>query len=145
MSGAILQPRQGTPVAPRTLARFARDCGGTLHGADAPLGEVLIDSRRIARGDLFCALPGTRVDGHEYLAAAAAAGAAGALVARPVDAPLSQVVVADVAAAMAAAQPGDVVLVAGKGHEDYQLVGAEKRAFSDLAQVRAALGERSAA
>jgi len=103
MSGAILQPRQGTPVAPRTLARFARDCGGTLRGADAPLGEVLIDSRRIARGDLFCALPGTRVDGHEYLAAAAAAGAAGALVARPVDAPLSQVVVADVAAAMAAA------------------------------------------
>ncbi|HLQ11752.1 MAG TPA: UDP-N-acetylmuramoyl-L-alanyl-D-glutamate--2,6-diaminopimelate ligase [Steroidobacteraceae bacterium] len=52
---------------------------------------------------------------------------------------------AAIAAALAAAQPGDVVLVAGKGHEDYQLVGTERRSFSDLAQVRAALGVRSAA
>ena len=28
-------------------------------------------------------------------------------------------------------RPGDVVLVAGKGHEDYQIVGTERRAFSD--------------
>jgi UDP-N-acetylmuramoyl-L-alanyl-D-glutamate--2,6-diaminopimelate ligase len=34
---------------------------------------------------------------------------------------------------------GDVVLVAGKGHEDYQIVGHEKRAFSDQAVIRAAL------
>jgi UDP-N-acetylmuramoyl-L-alanyl-D-glutamate--2,6-diaminopimelate ligase len=51
---------------------------------------------------------------------------------------------AAIAAALAAAAASDVVLVAGKGHEDYQLVGAERRAFSDLAQVRAALGVRSA-
>ncbi|MDE2219410.1 MAG: UDP-N-acetylmuramoyl-L-alanyl-D-glutamate--2,6-diaminopimelate ligase [Gammaproteobacteria bacterium] len=50
-----------------------------------------------------------------------------------------------IAAAIAAAAAGDVVLVAGKGHEDYQLVGAERRAFSDLAQVRAALAARGAA
>ena len=50
-----------------------------------------------------------------------------------------------IAAALTAAAAGDVVLVAGKGHEDYQLVGAERRAFSDLAQVRAALAARSAA
>jgi UDP-N-acetylmuramoyl-L-alanyl-D-glutamate--2,6-diaminopimelate ligase len=30
-----------------------------------------------------------------------------------------------------AAQPGDVVLIAGKGHEDYQIVGEEKLPFSD--------------
>lgn len=35
-----------------------------------------------------------------------------------------------------AAGDGDVVLVAGKGHENYQIVGAEKRAFSDQAIVR---------
>ena len=34
----------------------------------------------------------------------------------------------------------DVVLVAGKGHEDYQLYGAERRAFSDRAFVAARLG-----
>jgi UDP-N-acetylmuramoyl-L-alanyl-D-glutamate--2,6-diaminopimelate ligase len=52
---------------------------------------------------------------------------------------------AAITAAVAAAAPGDVVLIAGKGHEDYQLVGSERRAFKDLAQVRAALRVRSAA
>ena len=31
------------------------------------------------------------------------------------------------------AAPGDVVLIAGKGHEDYQIIGDERRDFSDLA------------
>jgi len=33
--------------------------------------------------------------------------------------------------ALTAAREGDVVLVAGKGHENYQIVGTERRAFSD--------------
>jgi UDP-N-acetylmuramoyl-L-alanyl-D-glutamate--2,6-diaminopimelate ligase len=41
--------------------------------------------------------------------------------------------------ALAAALPEDVVLVAGKGHEDYQLIGSERRAFSDAEVARAAL------
>jgi len=36
-----------------------------------------------------------------------------------------------IAAAIAESGPGDAVLVAGKGHEDYQVVGAERRPFSD--------------
>ncbi len=40
------------------------------------------------------------------------------------------------------ARAGDVVLVAGKGHEDYQVVGTEKRAFDDRAFARAALSAR---
>jgi UDP-N-acetylmuramoyl-L-alanyl-D-glutamate--2,6-diaminopimelate ligase len=42
--------------------------------------------------------------------------------------------------AIAAAGPTDAVLIAGKGHEDYQVYGNERRPFSDQAVVRAALG-----
>ena len=52
---------------------------------------------------------------------------------------------AAISAALSTARTGDVVLVAGKGHEEYQLVGHERRAFSDLAQVRVVLKRRSAA
>jgi UDP-N-acetylmuramoyl-L-alanyl-D-glutamate--2,6-diaminopimelate ligase len=48
-------------------------------------------------------------------------------------------------AAVAEAEASDIVLVAGKGHEDYQLVGPERRSFSDAAEVRAALALRGAA
>jgi UDP-N-acetylmuramoyl-L-alanyl-D-glutamate--2,6-diaminopimelate ligase len=44
-------------------------------------------------------------------------------------------------AALAAAQPGDIVLVAGKGHEDYQQVGDRRLPYSDRDTVRALLGE----
>ncbi|MDE7450681.1 MAG: UDP-N-acetylmuramoyl-L-alanyl-D-glutamate--2,6-diaminopimelate ligase, partial [Alistipes sp.] len=36
------------------------------------------------------------------------------------------------------AQAGDIVLVAGKGHETYQIVGPEKHHFDDREEVRAA-------
>ena len=41
--------------------------------------------------------------------------------------------------ALAQARKDDIVIVAGKGHEDYQLVGTEKRHFSDQETVRAFL------
>jgi UDP-N-acetylmuramoyl-L-alanyl-D-glutamate--2,6-diaminopimelate ligase len=45
-----------------------------------------------------------------------------------------------IALAIAAARPGDTVLVAGKGHEDYQIVGAERRHLDDREEARRALG-----
>ena len=42
--------------------------------------------------------------------------------------------------ALLAAQKDDIVIIAGKGHEDYQLIGTEKRHFSDQETVRAFLG-----
>lgn len=44
--------------------------------------------------------------------------------------------------AVKAAQKDDIVIVAGKGHEDYQLVGTEKRHFSDQETLRAFLKEK---
>ncbi len=41
--------------------------------------------------------------------------------------------------ALHAARPGDIVLVAGKGHEDYQIIGTEKRHFSDKETICAFL------
>jgi len=39
--------------------------------------------------------------------------------------------------ACALAQPGDVILVAGKGHEDYQIIGEVKHHFDDREEVKA--------
>ncbi len=41
--------------------------------------------------------------------------------------------------AIRTARPGDVIVIAGKGHEDYQIIGREKRPFDDRAIAREAL------
>lgn len=48
-----------------------------------------------------------------------------------------------IADALAGAAPADVVLIAGKGHEDYQEVDGVKQPFSDAAQAAQALARRS--
>src|SRR5207249_506121 len=45
-------------------------------------------------------------------------------------------------AAIAEATPGDVVVIAGKGHEDYQILGTTKIHFDDREQAAAAAAER---
>jgi len=42
--------------------------------------------------------------------------------------------------AIALARPADAVIIAGKGHEDYQIIGDVKTHFDDREEVRAALG-----
>jgi UDP-N-acetylmuramoyl-L-alanyl-D-glutamate--2,6-diaminopimelate ligase len=49
-----------------------------------------------------------------------------------------------ISTAIANAQPGDGVLIAGKGHEDYQILGTEKIHFDDREQARDALIARLA-
>jgi UDP-N-acetylmuramoyl-L-alanyl-D-glutamate--2,6-diaminopimelate ligase len=44
--------------------------------------------------------------------------------------------------ALQRSKSGDVVLIAGKGHEDYQIYGSQRRAFSDQAVVRAYFGSQ---
>ena len=48
-----------------------------------------------------------------------------------------------IAYAVAAADPADVLLIAGKGHEDYQEIAGARRPFSDAAEVLAALRARA--
>jgi UDP-N-acetylmuramoyl-L-alanyl-D-glutamate--2,6-diaminopimelate ligase len=44
-----------------------------------------------------------------------------------------------IAQTIARAHPGDCIVIAGKGHEDYQLIGADRLPFSDIKQARVAL------
>jgi UDP-N-acetylmuramoyl-L-alanyl-D-glutamate--2,6-diaminopimelate ligase len=44
-----------------------------------------------------------------------------------------------IALAVGSMKPGDALLIAGKGHEDYQIIGTEKRHFSDFEVVRECL------
>jgi len=48
---------------------------------------------------------------------------------------------AAIRAAVAAARPGDVLLIAGKGHEDYQILGTTKVHFDDREEVASAFSE----
>ena len=52
---------------------------------------------------------------------------------------------AAISRAVQLARPGDAVIVAGKGHEDYQIVGTERRPFDDRVVARAALAARRGA
>ena len=57
--------------------------------------RAVVDSRKAGRGDIFVALRGERVDGHDFVAAAAERGATAAIVERPVEADVAQYVVPD--------------------------------------------------
>ncbi|AGP30580.1 UDP-N-acetylmuramoyl-tripeptide--D-alanyl-D-alanine ligase [Corynebacterium terpenotabidum] len=74
-----------------TAAQIAEITGGTLiDGADpaTPVsGPVEFDSRRITPGSVYMALPGARVDGHDFAAAALDDGAALVLAGRPTGGP----------------------------------------------------------
>jgi UDP-N-acetylmuramoyl-tripeptide--D-alanyl-D-alanine ligase len=73
-----------------SLAEIADIVGGRLHRTDGSArvtSSVEFDTRALTPGGLFLALPGERVDGHDFAARAVEAGAVGVLAAREVDAP----------------------------------------------------------
>jgi UDP-N-acetylmuramoyl-tripeptide--D-alanyl-D-alanine ligase len=85
----------------RTLSAAAAAIDGRLIGSDAQFATVSTDTRTLAAGALFVALRGPRFDANDFVAAAAAAGAVGAIVERPLPTvPLPQIVVADALAAL---------------------------------------------
>jgi UDP-N-acetylmuramoyl-tripeptide--D-alanyl-D-alanine ligase len=82
-----------------TSDEIARATGG-MASAPFEASGVTFDSREVGKGDLFVAMPGTVHDGHKFVEAAFAAGAAGALVSQRVGGP--HVLVSDTFAALEA-------------------------------------------
>lgn len=90
-------------MIPLPIAEVAEITGAVVHLVPDPAAEVtgpvVIDSREAEPGSLFAALPGEHADGHDFAAAAMAAGAVATLGSRPVGGPA--LIVPDVPAAMA--------------------------------------------
>ena len=80
-----------------TLRKIAEACHGTVtpEAETVTVTGVQSDSRRVRPGDLFVAIKGEKADGHDFVAMAASLGAKAALVARPVEAPIPTILVAD--------------------------------------------------
>jgi UDP-N-acetylmuramoyl-tripeptide--D-alanyl-D-alanine ligase len=84
------------------LSKIAEQLNAELHGEDAVMTGSKIDSRQIEKGDLFVALSGENMDGHDFIEQARLAGASGALVNRYIANELPQIVVDDVTKAYGA-------------------------------------------
>lgn len=87
------------------LASASLPAPATVAGADAgavEVRDVVLDTRAVTAGALFCCIRGTRVDGHALAGDAAAAGAVAVLAEAPVAVPdgVAVVSVPDVRAAM---------------------------------------------
>jgi UDP-N-acetylmuramoyl-L-alanyl-D-glutamate--2,6-diaminopimelate ligase len=127
--------------AVRTLGggrvRCVFGCGGDRDpGKRAPMGEA------VGRGAdyAFLTSDNPRTEAPEAIAQAIVPGLRAASAAFELELDRA----AAIEKAIVTAAPGDVVLIAGKGHEDYQIIGAEKRHFDDREQARRALGLRRA-
>ncbi|MBA2608776.1 MAG: UDP-N-acetylmuramoyl-L-alanyl-D-glutamate--2,6-diaminopimelate ligase [Actinobacteria bacterium] len=70
---------------------------------DPDIADVTHDSRRVRPGALFCCVPGSTTDGHDFAAGAVAAGATALLCQRELPLDVAQVLVDDPRAAMAIA------------------------------------------
>ena len=94
-----------SPVLALTADDLVRLTGGRLLARSArPIRGAAVDSRLVAAGEVFVALPGERTDGHAFVTDAVARGAAALIVTRPVTdaAALGDVTVVRVADALAA-------------------------------------------
>lgn len=130
------------------LSSLAADLA-RLIGQDREVTGLALDSRAVRAGDLFAALPGSRVDGTGYAAAAVRAGAAAVLGDRrlldqPLGVPL--LVAADPRAALAriaarfyGAQPRQLVAVTGTSGKT-SVAGFTRQLWQGLGRQAASLG-----
>ena len=84
------------------LASLAPAVQGEVRGDPATMvGDVVLDTRKVAPGALFCCVPGARVDGHDLAGKALDAGAVALVVQRPLELEAPQLVVGRVRDALA--------------------------------------------
>jgi UDP-N-acetylmuramoyl-tripeptide--D-alanyl-D-alanine ligase len=128
-----MQPITAAELAVLADAQLLGD-GSQVIGPD-----VVIDSRASSPGCLFLALPGERVDGHDFAPAAVAAGAAAVVVTRDLALPVPQLLVADAGAALARLATGLVAAQRARGLVSIGVTGSSgKTSTKDLiAQVLA--------
>ena len=76
-------------MKPILVQDFAQRCEGTIHGtwSSPTFSGFALDNREVKPGDLFLAIKGANVDGHDFVSKALEAGAIGSLVERKVDGP----------------------------------------------------------
>lgn len=104
-----------------TIAEIAAACGGEIEcragdSVDTIVhGTVETDSRLVSEGGIFFAMRGEVTDGHLFAALAQANGAALVIVERPLELPVSQIVVPDGPAALAALARDVVARVRSRG------------------------------
>ena len=110
-----------------SLAEIAEVIGGELRLAGTDSAETVVsgvvdtDSRALTPGSVFVAKPGAETDGHRFVGDAVRAGAVLAIVERPVDDDVSQIVVRDVIDALADLAREVVARVRARG--DLRIVG----------------------
>ncbi|MGB8807869.1 MAG: UDP-N-acetylmuramoyl-tripeptide--D-alanyl-D-alanine ligase [Acinetobacter calcoaceticus] len=86
------------PLEPWTAQQLQQATQGYWHKDQIPQNEIkriLTDSRYAETGDVFLALKGERFDAHDFVAQVAANGCQIAIVERPLDVDIAQLVVAD--------------------------------------------------
>jgi len=109
-SGEVTEVFEGPGT---TVGSLASELGASISGGSGTRSDLIVtsathDSRKAGAGSLFCCVVGASSDGHDFAAAAVAAGAVALLVERPIVASvipseLPQLVVDDVRTAMAPA------------------------------------------
>ncbi|MDO5623893.1 MAG: UDP-N-acetylmuramoyl-L-alanyl-D-glutamate--2,6-diaminopimelate ligase [Pseudomonadota bacterium] len=126
------------PLAARRGGRLwcVFGCGGNRDAAKRPLMAAAAES---AADVLLLTSDNPRHEDPQAIIAAMQRGLARAEAAR-----VQPDRAAAIAQALREAAPADVVLIAGKGHEDYQDVRGERLPFSDQAEARRALAARAA-
>lgn len=84
----------------KTLKELAYEIKAQFDGEDSTFNGFSIDTRTINQGEMFAAIKGEKVDGHDFIDVAEKNGATSLLVNKKIDSNLSQIIVPDVRLAL---------------------------------------------